>query len=117
MVAFALGTFSRRSGFSENSAFQHALVLSLREILQERVGTIDCFVQDPAYTGVDKELLGRLAFQVVDNPKGFLHVDDRSIVVSCSPNQPIRQIVTELARPAVMIWDKVGHLADPQYPR
>nr|POF14371.1 hypothetical protein CFP56_78201 [Quercus suber] len=128
LVSFALGSVSRgfQESYPQRSAFQHALVLSLRETLCSD-GTanagIPCFAQDPDYTTVDKTLLSNFNVDVVDDPEGFLHLDEASAVVSCSPNVAVREIVSELARPAVIIWDTVQDdrdhipLTDPVSPR
>lgn len=92
------------------SAFQHALVFSLREILEDKAKTpekIECYVQDPIYTTIDKAVLEESEVEVLDDPEAFLKADDSSVAFSCSPNVPVKQIVCDIARPAIMIWDRV----------
>lgn len=43
----------------------------------------------------------------VEDPNGFLEVNENTIVFSQFPNVPIRQIIADIARPAMMIWKKV----------
>ncbi|RDH32935.1 hypothetical protein BDQ94DRAFT_170631 [Aspergillus welwitschiae] len=94
----------------ERSAYQHAFLLMLRRVLQEMAWTpteIEILLQDPAYTKLDKKVLGDCEMTVLDSPKAFLLVDDESFVFSCSPDVPVRQIVMDLATPVGMIWDAV----------
>lgn len=91
-------------------SFQHALILSLRDILRDKLGAsdkIDCYAQDPAYTASDKTVLEGSGINILENPEGFLEVDDSSVVFSCSPNVPVKQIVSEVSRPAIMIWNRI----------
>ncbi|KAI3393355.1 hypothetical protein diail_4436 [Diaporthe ilicicola] len=94
------------------SAAQHALVLTLRDVLQQQQRSaagveIRVLAQDPAYTDADRAVLAEAGVTVVDDPQGFLEVDDESAVLSFAPNVPVRQIITDLARPAVLAWDTV----------
>lgn len=68
---------------------------------------IRCFAQDPAYTAIDKSILAEHEVTVLDDPRGFLEVDDQSVVISFGPNICVRQIVTDIARPALLVWDTV----------
>ena len=116
VVAFACGNPSDVER-AEESAREHAMVLSLRDFFvcrekqQEEDQTTEtgvrCYMQDPVYRDVDREVLRELGVTVLDHPRGFLEVDDSTVVVSGSPEAPIRQIVCDIARPAVMIWNKV----------
>ena len=45
--------------------------------------------------------------QVVDDPQGFLEVDESSMVFSCASNVAVKEMITELARPAIIIWERV----------
>lgn len=69
--------------------------------------SIQCFAQDPAYTVVDKTILAEHGVTVLDDPRGFLQVDDQSAVLSFAPNICVRQIVADIARPALLIWNTV----------
>ena len=112
ILGFALGEISREvlEVWHRSPAFQHALLLTLRDILSlynPEQNEVVSYTQDPAYSEVDKLLLKSYGVTVVDDPEGFLQVDDSSAVISCGPNAPIRQIVSDLAQPTLMIWDKV----------
>ncbi len=65
-----------------------------------------------AYVDTDKEVLGRVGVTVVDDPRGFLEVDDNSVVICVAPNVPVKQIIADIARPAVLIWNRVTGSAD-----
>jgi hypothetical protein len=95
-------------------AYQHALILTMRAILENRsdqgsdpTKKIQCFAQDPLYTEADEEVLSNAEITVLRDPRAFLEVDDDTLVISFSPNIPVRQIIADIARPAVMIWDRV----------
>jgi hypothetical protein len=70
---------------------------------------IICLAQDPAYTDVDEFVLGKHEIIKVPDAKGFLEVDDSTIVISICADIPVRQIVTDLTQPAILIWDRVRY--------
>lgn len=129
VVALACSSMAwdrERSRDSENSAEQHALVLGVAELLAERQrrqqqqqqqsGNVDegntndkmvCYAQEPAYHPLDKAVLSAAGVVVLDDPRAFLEVDETSVVVSVAPDIPVREIVADIARPAVLIWDCV----------
>ncbi|KAL2134440.1 hypothetical protein VTI74DRAFT_152 [Chaetomium olivicolor] len=128
IVAFACFTMTVKSE-QLRTVFQHTMVLTMLNILQrrrldERQPEIQCFAQDPFYTDTDEEILGQAGVTVVQDPRGFLEVDDQTVVISFSPDAPIRQIIADIARPAVLIWDRVTGedndaecYSDPESPR
>lgn len=110
IIAFACSTFSRESDeIGGRCATQHALILTLRDMLQasQPGAQIRCLAQDPMYTETDKAVLAEVGIAAVDDPQGFLEVDDQSVVLAFSANVPVRQIITDLARPVVLAWDTV----------
>ncbi|KAK4033619.1 hypothetical protein C8A01DRAFT_49833 [Parachaetomium inaequale] len=89
------------------SVAQHVLVLAVRKwVAAAARGVVKCYAQDPSYTAVDKRLLRNKGVTVLEDPRGFLEVDDDSVVISISPTVPVRQIVADIARPMVLIWDR-----------
>jgi len=94
---------------------QHAAVLDIARALEagagpassEAGGRVRVLAQDPLYSELDGEFLAGLGFEVVDDPQGFLELDDNSFVVSVACNVPQKQIVADLARPVAMLWDEV----------
>ncbi|KAJ5815058.1 hypothetical protein N7474_006835 [Penicillium riverlandense] len=125
IVAVALGGISRDDRHS--SAFQHALVLTLREWLHARQKSVSCYAQDPAYKAVDKVVLEEHGIEIIDDPRAWLEVDEQSILFSCAPNVPVKEIVADTTRPAAVIWERLddndwdvegeGKFTDPYTPR
>lgn len=122
IVAFACGSITHSDERSEGrSSYQHALIKTLRDTLsqarheddnltkEQKEEHIQCFIQDPAYTRIDRELLqdDYGIATILGNPEGFLEVDDSTVVLSFAPNVPVRQIVIDVAKPAVMIWNRI----------
>jgi hypothetical protein len=112
IVAFACGSmaYGIEESHTIRAAFQHALVMTLQDILRKKLGhrRSTCHAQDPAYTQVDKAILHRRGIIVVNDPKAFLKIDESSLVVSFAPSIPVKQVVSDLTRPAMMIWDRVS---------
>ncbi|OAL71454.1 hypothetical protein A7D00_4356 [Trichophyton violaceum] len=66
---------------------------------------VQYFAQNPIYTSVDSKVLGEAGITIVADLEGFLQVDDAAVVVSLYPNAPVKQVVADISRPAVIIWD------------
>jgi hypothetical protein len=108
IVAFACSTMTFITSEKLPSIAQHALVLMLRDLLTQQengAGQIKCYAQDPIYTSIDEQILNEVGITVLDDPQGFIEVDEMSIVVSISPDIPVKQIIADITRPAVLIWD------------
>ncbi|KAK4099262.1 hypothetical protein N658DRAFT_430361 [Parathielavia hyrcaniae] len=112
------------------SMAQHILALTVRDVLARRyaagpqrkgVPEIQCYAQDPMYMPIDEQVLDEAGFIVLDDPRAFLEVDESSVVIAIAPDIPIRQIVADIARPAIMIWEKFDvtdtYRTDPVSPR
>lgn len=115
VVAFACCTLSGHES-CEDSITQHALILTIKRILKRKNRTGDeeirCYAQDPAYTDVDRTVLACAGIHVLEDPHAFLEVDESSVVISFAPGIAVRQIVTDLARPAIIVWDRVEKSED-----
>ncbi|GBF65671.1 hypothetical protein TMEN_8389 [Trichophyton mentagrophytes] len=87
--------------------YQHGLICTIRKTLSKRMGArgIQCFAQDPAYTTIDYELLKMHAITTIDDPEGFLMIDDTTLVISMAPNIPVKGIIAHTAQPAMIVWD------------
>jgi hypothetical protein len=110
IVCFGLGAISNPDEPSRRrSNIQHAAVKSIMEFWKQRNGGEDirCYAQDPAYVDSDKEVLKSIGIETIEDPKGFFEVDEKTLVVSVSPNAPVRQIVADLQSPGAMLWDTV----------
>ncbi|KAK3935943.1 hypothetical protein QBC46DRAFT_297140 [Diplogelasinospora grovesii] len=100
----------RRSG----SMGQHALILTIRDFLAKRGHVVQCYAQDPIYTDIDRQALDEHGITVLDDPKGFLEIDEETVVISQYPDIPVRQITADITRPALMIWNTVKE--KPSFP-
>lgn len=112
VVAFGCSTMAFKVDQRGTSITQHALILTMRDIVKQMTKSpdkpgIQCFAQDPIYTEVDKEVLRRSGITVLEDPRAFLEVDDETVVVSFAPDIPVRQIIADIARPAVLVWNTV----------
>ncbi|KAI9693286.1 MAG: hypothetical protein M1822_005282, partial [Bathelium mastoideum] len=110
LVGFACGSMATSSHEQQTTrrAFQHALLVTLVRFLGSESGSeVACYVQDPQYKTSDKTVLETYGITTLDDPKAFLEVDDATVVFSCSPDVPVKQVVLDLTRPAVMIWNRV----------
>ncbi|KAJ6113048.1 hypothetical protein N7512_008372 [Penicillium capsulatum] len=109
IVAVSLGSLviPRHPKEQESSPFQHALLLTLREWVIQRSAGSPCYTQDPIYTEIDHGILADHGVEILEDPHAWLEMNDQSIVVSISSNVPSREMVTDLARPAVIIWNRV----------
>lgn len=120
IVAFALSTIAidEKGRSIDRSLFQHALVLTLHDVFAKAErsdeSSLHCYAQDPLYTDIDQSVLNENGITILNDPEGFLQVDENSVVVSCCSNVPVKQIVCDLARPAVIIWDRILD-EDPEY--
>jgi SRR1 len=111
IVGLACGpvAYSHKERWAHRSAFQHALILTLRDFLGKK-GNSDMilgYAQDPAYTKIDESVLEGPETTVLDDPRVFLEVDDSTVVISCAAGLPVKQIISDLAPPAVMILDRI----------
>ncbi|KAJ5629765.1 hypothetical protein N7528_003422 [Penicillium herquei] len=115
VVAVSLDSVSRDREWDREyqqegrSAYQHGLARTLRDWVKEKNSGADvpCLVQDPAYLDIDKDVLTAHGFKVIDDPQAWLEIDDFSIVVSISSNVPTREMIADISRPAVVIWNVV----------
>ncbi|KAL4913969.1 hypothetical protein BDW62DRAFT_213791 [Aspergillus aurantiobrunneus] len=109
VIGMACGGFTATSEFkgSKRSAIQNAFLVSLKRMFQESdlgIESLGCYVQDPLYTRTDEAVLEKSDIKVVEDPEGFLEMDDASLVFSCAPNICVKQIIADIARPAILIW-------------
>ncbi|KAL4864038.1 hypothetical protein BDV12DRAFT_176723 [Aspergillus spectabilis] len=128
IIGMACGPFTKTSQYngSSRSAIQNAFLVSLKKLLEEsHLGSddVNCYAQDPAYSQTDQAILNRSGIEVMDDPDGFLQIDDTSLVFSCGPNICVKEVVTEIARPTILMWCAVRdespkhRMTDPDSPR
>ncbi|KAI1380561.1 hypothetical protein F4677DRAFT_440894 [Hypoxylon crocopeplum] len=109
-IAFSCGDLIRDSKVYDRGIFQHLILLAIWKWFSTRVeGQIatQCYAQDPIYSDQGKEVLAGVGVTVLNDPKAFLETDESSVVMSFCSNAPIKQIITDISRPAIIIWDKV----------
>ncbi|KAF6825737.1 hypothetical protein CPLU01_10092 [Colletotrichum plurivorum] len=76
----------------------------MAKLLAQRSGQdVQCFAQDPIYSPQCIEYLQSRGFEILDGVRGFIEVDSTSLVFTASPNFPVKQVITDLARPAVIV--------------
>ncbi|KAL4770140.1 hypothetical protein BDW60DRAFT_218276 [Aspergillus nidulans var. acristatus] len=83
-------------------------ILVAKEREEKEDDEIKCYAQDPAYSEADLSLLHSIGIQPLDDPKGFLEIDEETLVFSVSPNVPVKQIVADVQWPGAMIWNTVA---------
>lgn len=90
---------------------QHILAPAVRDFLANNYGPdapeIQCYAQDPVYTAIDERVLSSQGFVVIDDPRAFLEVDEASVVICLAPDISVRQIIADIARPAILLWDRI----------
>ncbi|KAG7291197.1 hypothetical protein NEMBOFW57_001209 [Staphylotrichum longicolle] len=112
IVAFGCSTISSLKDDSVVSSMaQHSLALMIRDFLVDLYGehsrTIQCYPENPFYAPIDNLVLSEAGFTIIDDLRAFLEVDETSVVIAMDPDIPVRQIVADTARPAMMVWNKV----------
>ncbi|KAF1983505.1 hypothetical protein K402DRAFT_382610 [Aulographum hederae CBS 113979] len=114
IVCFGLGTLSHVDPFwRTRSLLQTAMVIVIMEVLGHKLKKtaaggggaipVPCFSQDPAYSDLDKEFLASRGITVLEDPKGFLEVDENTLVIALAPAAPVRQVIADLQWPGAMI--------------
>ncbi|CAG9986331.1 unnamed protein product [Clonostachys byssicola] len=90
---------------------QHAAALTIAKVIGKRldVGGLTVFCQDPIYSAADKRVLAEAGIQVVGGRGGlaFTYIDENTVVISCHPNIPVKQVVADLGKPAILICNEV----------
>ena len=84
-------------------------LLTIADILKEQNGgrEVKCYTQDPVNEGIGNEFLKTIGITPLDDPKGFLEVDNKTLVISIHPNVSVRQVIADLQCPAAMLWNTV----------
>ncbi|KAJ4289285.1 battenin CLN3 protein [Collariella sp. IMI 366227] len=116
VVAFACSTISGERDRRLRAIYQHAPALILREFFNDRrergQPEVKILAQDSIYCKTDVATLQRVGITVLGDPEVFLEVDDESVVISFYPNVPTRQIIADIIKPAIMIWNWVSSEAE-----
>ncbi|CAN9450800.1 unnamed protein product [Alternaria sp. RS040] len=110
IVCIGLGTLYMPGSKNANPAMQHIVASSIAQDL-ERVYKAEGFpvdtpitiiAQDPAYNELDRVILSELPVPIktVSDPEGFLAINESSLVFSCYPGVPVKQLVADLSSEA-----------------
>ncbi|OIW24780.1 hypothetical protein CONLIGDRAFT_636900 [Coniochaeta ligniaria NRRL 30616] len=94
----------------EDALTHHAIALTMADVARSCVrtgdtGIVRLLTQDPMYSDETKNMLRELGFEVIGDhgAGGFAELDDESIVFSAFAKAPVKQIIADLARPALII--------------
>jgi hypothetical protein len=109
IVCFGLGTLGCSLGYIQERAHtQHAVVETIAKLLKKKhSGSVICYARDPAYDDNDKEILRSIGIESVDDPGGFLKVDENTLVISICCQKPVKQIIADVQYPGAMLWHTV----------
>lgn len=90
----------------DDSMVQHSIAVTLADVCRkDETSHVQLLAQDPDYTEQTKAILERTGFTIVGNfgAGGFAEIDGSSVVFSVFPEAPVKQIIADVARPAVII--------------
>lgn len=90
----------------DDSMVQHSIAVTLAEVCRkDEINHVQFLAQDPDYTEQTKSILERNGFTIIGNfgAGGFAEIDGGSVVFSVFPEAPVKQIIADVARPAVII--------------
>ena len=111
LLGFALGAFhephANYTKTNQRHMMRHHLFLEVQKLLGEKFGkdTIETVAQGSGYWERENDLLSRHRVTTEPNPmKSLLAVDKKSVVVAIEPYMPVKQIITDISMPAVILW-------------
>lgn len=93
----------------EGALMHHAIALTIADVVRSSAKTEDLrarlLTQDPHYSNETKHMLRETGFEVIGDygAGGFAELDDMSIVFSPFTKAPVKQIIADIARPAVIV--------------
>ncbi|KAI0428751.1 hypothetical protein F5Y09DRAFT_357428 [Xylaria sp. FL1042] len=110
VIAFGMGCIGIVDQGPFQSYYEHAAALVVAKAAGEvsSCPNVTLLVQDPLYTDVCKKVLREFGFGVIEGfgAKGFALVDDSTIVLAHNPEFPVREIIADIARPALICMKK-----------
>jgi len=97
------------------SAIQHSVALTMADMCG--ANNVQLLAQDPSYTEEALEMLKARGFSIVGpfGAGGFAEIDHHSVVFSAFIGAPLKQIVADLARPALIITTGFAVFNDSGY--
>ncbi|KFH48287.1 hypothetical protein ACRE_007560 [Hapsidospora chrysogenum ATCC 11550] len=103
-------TASTPGSVTENvraSTLQHSIAMTMAEFCRNKdgAGDVQLLAQDPDYTPTTEEILRDSGFSIVGRfgAGGFAEIDDETLVFSAFVEAPLKQIIADIARPALII--------------
>ncbi|KAL9633532.1 MAG: hypothetical protein Q9204_003356 [Flavoplaca sp. TL-2023a] len=107
VVSFGTGSFQSVADDSRRAtSFQVLAMLTMLESINEgrpQEELARCFSQDPAYSDYDKKFLRSIGVEPVEDPQGFLLVNNDSVVCLWRTEDYVGRKVSERPWPAVLI--------------
>jgi hypothetical protein len=97
------------SSMVEAALIHHAIALTMVDVIRSCGEGSDMharlLTQDPGYSVETKDMLQKIGFEVIGEygAEGFAELDENSIVFSAFTQAPVKQIIADIARPAVII--------------
>ncbi|KAK0109552.1 hypothetical protein ONS95_002238 [Cadophora gregata] len=98
--------------------FHHLIALTLAEICRNHGSeAVQLITQDPDYSNETVKFLERKGFTIFGKfgAEGFAVIDQDSIVFSPFAEAPVKQIIADLARPALIITNGFKTFNDSEY--
>ncbi|KAI0406607.1 hypothetical protein F4802DRAFT_595964 [Xylaria palmicola] len=112
VIALASGRLFYQLQVNKRRVLHHSLVSDLHSTLVRRglflpaASSTKPYIQDPAYAQRDRDVLRSAEFTILDDPQAWLALDESSVLVCINADFPVAEIVADICRPALMIWDK-----------
>lgn len=91
---------------ADRSRIQHSIALTIADACRNNGRkAIQLLAQDPDYSVEAMEFLEKNGFKIVGQfgAGGFADIDEDSVVFSPFVNAPVKQIIADIARPALII--------------
>ncbi|ORY60059.1 uncharacterized protein BCR38DRAFT_488248 [Pseudomassariella vexata] len=115
LICFGLGTMEedfvdKLDPKPWRSMTQHAALMTIVDLLEERQGhRIPIVAQDPWYTEDTRDILECDNVDVAEGygSLAFTQIDSQTLVYSVNPSVPVKQIIADIARPAIMICNRI----------
>ncbi|KAI1147807.1 hypothetical protein F4825DRAFT_436192 [Nemania diffusa] len=106
VIAFGLGRIGFIRDERSQTFYEHAAARVVASVVREVSSspTVVLLSQEPLYTEVCRDVLSEFGIEIIEGlgAKGFALVDDNTIVLTHNPGFPLREIVADLARPALI---------------
>ncbi|KAI0100961.1 hypothetical protein GGR51DRAFT_551141 [Nemania sp. FL0031] len=116
VIALASGKLVVQSQVNKRRVLHHLLVSDLHSTLVQRgfilpaASSAKPYIQDPDYTQRDKDILRSAEFTILDDPQAWLELDNSSVLVCINAPFPVADIVADICRPALIVWDEKQRL-------